>query len=118
MPKTAPFTSSGVGILSGGFSKRLNVVGVTWRKPGWLWAWSIAVLNSGVTQVLCINNYSYYLSLREEKLEYAESLSKKSIIAEPNNSTFLDTYAWILFKLKRFLELYPNINAVIYILIV
>lgn len=49
-----------------------------------------------------INNYSYYLSLREEKLDYAESISKKTIIAEPNNSTYLDTYAWILFKLKRY----------------
>lgn len=49
-----------------------------------------------------INNYSYYLSLREEKLEFAESISKKTIMAEPGNSTYLDTYAWILFKLKRY----------------
>jgi tetratricopeptide (TPR) repeat protein len=49
-----------------------------------------------------INNYSYYLSLREEKLEFAETISKKTVIAEPNNSTYLDTYAWILFKLERY----------------
>ncbi len=49
-----------------------------------------------------INNYSYYLSLRNEKLEYAESISKKTVIAEPDNSTYLDTYAWILFKLERY----------------
>lgn len=48
------------------------------------------------------NNYAYYLSLREEKLEYAESLSKVTIQKEPNNSTYLDTYAWILFKLERY----------------
>ena len=52
--------------------------------------------------IYVINNYSYYLSLREEKLEYAESLSKKTIIIEPNNSTYLDTYAWILFKLEKY----------------
>ncbi|MDA3954758.1 MAG: tetratricopeptide repeat protein [Bacteroidales bacterium] len=60
------------------------------------------VLKKEPDNLYVINNYSYYLSLREEKLEYAETLSKKSIIAEPNNSTYLDTYAWILFKLERY----------------
>lgn len=48
------------------------------------------------------NNYAYYLSIRETKLEYAESLSKLTVQQEPNNSTYLDTYAWILYKLKRY----------------
>jgi tetratricopeptide (TPR) repeat protein len=60
------------------------------------------VLKKEPNNIYVINNYSYYLSLREEKLEYAESLSKKTIISEPNNSTYLDTYAWILFKLKKY----------------
>ncbi len=60
------------------------------------------VLKREPDNIYVINNYSYYLSLREEKLEYAEKISKKTIIAEPNNSTYLDTYAWILFKLKRY----------------
>ena len=51
-----------------------------------------------------LNNYSYYLSLRDEKLDYAEQLSKKTILAEPNNSTYLDTYAWILYKQKKYAE--------------
>ena len=60
------------------------------------------VLERTPENLYVINNYSYYLSLREEKLEYAESISKKTIIAEPKNPTYLDTYAWILFKLKRY----------------
>ncbi len=60
------------------------------------------VLQKEPDNIYVINNYSYYLSLREEKLEYAESISKKTIIAEPDNSTYLDTYAWILFKLERY----------------
>ncbi len=60
------------------------------------------VLKKEPDNIYVINNYSYYLSLREENLEYAESLSRKSIMAEPNNSTYLDTYAWILFKLKKY----------------
>lgn len=60
------------------------------------------VLQRDPDNLYVINNYSYYLSLREEKLEYAESISKKTIIAEPENNTFLDTYAWILYKLERY----------------
>jgi len=60
------------------------------------------VLKKEPDNLYVINNYSYYLSLREEKLEYAESISKKTVIAEPNNATYLDTYAWILFKLERY----------------
>lgn len=60
------------------------------------------VLKREPNNLYVINNYSYYLSLREEKLEYAESISRKTIEAEPDNSTYLDTYAWILFKLERY----------------
>ena len=42
------------------------------------------------------------MSLREEKLEFAEGISKKTVEVEPYNSTYLDTYAWILFKLERY----------------
>lgn len=45
-----------------------------------------------------LNNYSYYLSLRSEKLDKAAEMSLRSNELEPNNSSFLDTYAWILYK--------------------
>jgi len=48
--------------------------------------------------LLILNNYSYFLSLRKAKLEVAEKMSKKTIMAEPENYTYLDTYAWILFN--------------------
>jgi len=51
-----------------------------------------------------LNNYSYYLSLRNEKLERAEQMSKRSNQLSPDNSSFLDTYAWILYQLKRYNE--------------
>jgi tetratricopeptide (TPR) repeat protein len=50
---------------------------------------------------LILNNYSYYLSLREEKLDLAEYHIRKCITLEPNNSTYLDTYGWVLYKLGR-----------------
>jgi len=52
----------------------------------------------------CLNNYAYYLSLRNEDLQKAEQMSYRTIKAEPTNATFLDTYAWILFQQERYTE--------------
>lgn len=52
--------------------------------------------------VFVLNNYSYYLSLRKEKLEKAKEMSLKSNQLAPNTSSFQDTYAWILFQLGEY----------------
>jgi tetratricopeptide (TPR) repeat protein len=51
-----------------------------------------------------LNNYAYYLSLRNEQMEKAEKMSKRSNELVPNTSSFEDTYAWILYKLGRYEE--------------
>ena len=48
--------------------------------------------------IMCLNNYAYYLSLKGEQLDRAEEMSYRTIRQEPDNITYLDTYAWILFK--------------------
>ncbi|MDR1543559.1 MAG: tetratricopeptide repeat protein [Prevotellaceae bacterium] len=50
------------------------------------------------TNLLAMNNYAYFLSECGLELRKAENLSGKTIQAESQNATFLDTYAWILFK--------------------
>lgn len=52
----------------------------------------------------CLNNYAYYLSIKGGDLEKAETMSYKTIKAEPKNATYLDTYAWILFMQGRYSE--------------
>ena len=52
----------------------------------------------------CLNNYAYYLCEDGGDLNKAEQMSYKTIKAEAKNATFLDTYAWILFRLERFAE--------------
>ncbi len=47
--------------------------------------------------IMCLNNYAYYLSLKNEQLDKAEEMSYRTIRKEPENITYLDTYAWILF---------------------
>ena len=51
-----------------------------------------------------LNNYAYYLSEKGTDLQKAEKMSYRTIKAEPKNSTFLDTYAWILFMQGRYEE--------------
>ena len=50
-----------------------------------------------------LNNYAYYLSERRD-LDKAEEMSYKTVKAEPNNATYLDTYAWILFEKGNYAE--------------
>lgn len=55
--------------------------------------------NAGV-----LNNYAYYLSEENRNLEKALDLSVRSNELVSNNSTFLDTHGWILYKLGRYRE--------------
>lgn len=48
-------------------------------------------------EVSCLNNYAYYLSLKGERLEQAEQMSYQAVKLQPDNKTYLDTYAWVLF---------------------
>lgn len=47
--------------------------------------------------VVVLNNYSYFLTLAKEDLKKAERMSAQCIKLEPDNATYLDTYAWIFF---------------------
>ncbi len=51
-----------------------------------------------------LNNYSYFLSLRKEKLDIAKKMSSKLVSRNPNNSTFLDTHAWVLYVIGEYEE--------------
>ena len=52
--------------------------------------------------VYVLNNYAYYLSLRNVDLEKAEKMSKKTNDLEPNNNSYQDTYGWILYQMKKY----------------
>jgi len=60
------------------------------------------VLNINPNDVLVLNNYAYYLSLKDEQLDKAERMSSQTVLLEPDNGTYLDTYAWVLFKRKDY----------------
>jgi len=54
--------------------------------------------------VFVLNNYSYYLSLRKIRLEKAKAMSFKCNQIAPDNGTYQDTYAWILYSLGEYIE--------------
>ncbi|GAB2696553.1 tetratricopeptide repeat protein [Mucilaginibacter koreensis] len=51
-----------------------------------------------------LNNYAYYLSLRNERLDKAAQMSARSNVLQPENASFEDTYAWILFKQQKYAD--------------
>ena len=56
------------------------------------------VLYKDSENVFVLNNYAYFLAERSEKLNRALELSTKLVELESNNSVYLDTHAWVLFK--------------------
>ena len=64
--------------------------------------WFDKVVKVDPQNYLAMNNYAYYLSLRSIRLDVAEKLSSLVVQNNPNNATYLDTYAWVLFKKKDF----------------
>jgi tetratricopeptide (TPR) repeat protein len=51
-----------------------------------------------------MNNYSYFLALRKANLERAEKLAAQLVKNHPDNPTYLDTYAWVLYNRQKYRE--------------
>jgi tetratricopeptide (TPR) repeat protein len=60
-----------------------------------------------------LNNYSYYLALRKENLDKAEKMAAQLVKAYPNNSSYLDTYAWVLFAQEKYKDARKVIEKVV-----
>lgn len=54
------------------------------------------------TNYLLLNNYAFYLALRNQHLAKAESLIAKAAAAMPENQSVADTYALVLLKLEKY----------------
>lgn len=53
---------------------------------------------------MAANNYAYFLSVKGQNLDKALDLSRSAVLSEPDNPTYLDTYAWVYFKQKNYPE--------------
>jgi len=57
-----------------------------------------AALKLNDEDLTVMNNYAYYLAEQNMRLKEAEAMAKKVIEKEKTNTTFLDTYGWVLYK--------------------
>lgn len=72
-----------------------------------------AALEINPTNPTGLNNYAYYLSERGEKLQRALECTERSNQLSPNKPIFLDTHAWVLFKMKKYPEALTIMQKVI-----
>jgi len=63
-----------------------------------------AVLKIDANNAYALNNYAYFLSLRKVNLDKADEMSKHSLDIEPANSSYMDTYGWILYQKKDYIN--------------
>ena len=61
-------------------------------------------INNYKSDLTILNNYAYYLAEQNMKLREAEKMAKRVIDEESDNYTFLDTYAWVLYKRGKLRE--------------
>ena len=53
---------------------------------------------------LALNNYAYFLSEEDMELEKAKKMSRRALDLSEDNATYIDTYAWILYKMGDYRE--------------
>ncbi len=62
-----------------------------------------------------LNNYAYYLSLQNEDLNRAVEMIELCIATAGETPSYLDTYAWVLYRMERFEKALEVIeNAVLF----
>lgn len=61
-------------------------------------------LRYNADNAMVLNNYAYFLSLEGRQLERALTMASRAISLSENNPTYLDTMAWVLYRLGRYTE--------------
>ena len=51
-----------------------------------------------------LNNFAYYLSEEQRDLERALRMAERANELTPHSATYLDTHAWVLYRLGRYEE--------------
>ncbi len=60
---------------------------------------------------VALNNFAYYLSEREIRLEEARDMARRALELNPENAAFLDTMGWIYFKMGEYEKAHEYIRA-------
>lgn len=68
-------------------------------------------LSMNPDNLLALNNCAYYMACQDRDLDKALTMIKRVITEKPDDDTSLDTYAWVLFKMKNYTEAKEAIDA-------
>ncbi len=66
---------------------------------------------------MAYNNAAYYMAVADRDLDRAERYAGYAIAAEPENPTYLDTYAWVKFKRRDYKDARTYIDKALLILL-
>ncbi len=91
LPSRPPFRSAILGTLGDTYASLDQ-----WDRADEAYEQSIA---ADPDNDVALNNYAYYLSERNERLEEAREMASRALELNPENSAFLDTMGWVYFKL-------------------
>ncbi len=69
------------------------------------------VLKVDPNSLYALNNYAYYLAERNERLDEAERMSRRTLLEKPNDPTYLDTYGWVLYKKGKYQDAYDALRT-------
>lgn len=61
-------------------------------------------LRYNADNALVLNNYAYYLAVRGRELDRALGMASRAVRLQENYATYLDTYAWVLYRLGNYAE--------------
>lgn len=61
-------------------------------------------LKYNADNAVVLNNFAYHLSVTGKSLKQALTMSQRATTLSPNNATYLDTLAWVYYKLGRYEE--------------
>lgn len=59
-------------------------------------------LQTDATNAVILNNWAFYLSLRNQNLEKALMMAEQANRFQPNNPSNMDTYGWVYYRLKKY----------------
>jgi tetratricopeptide (TPR) repeat protein len=84
-----------------------GAIGTLWHEEGNLKKTFAAYeksLEFNPNNALVLNNYAYFLSLEDRELDRALGMAQRAVRLEENFATYLDTYAWVLYKTGDYAE--------------
>ena len=71
------------------------------------------ILKIDQKNAMALNNYSYFLAIRNEKLDKAKEMSERAVELKKGNATYLDTYAFVLMKLHKYRRAYKYMEKAV-----